>query len=88
MSKKAVLVRVVLEYTNPSRIDMLHLSNGVFTARNALITNNLTIGRLNEPPTYTSSDWLHNLHAFYELSVHEWSDKTHKTILEKNKRGY
>jgi len=88
MSKKDLLMRVVLNYTNPSKKAMLHLTDTIFTSKATLWHNSLTIAHEIHKPLYCSTSWLHNLQAVHTLSMEEWSDTTYQTILEKNKRGY
>jgi len=88
MSKKEVLMRVVLNYTNPTKKDMLHLTNTIFTGKATLWHNSMTISHEIHKPLYCSTAWLHNLQAAHTLSMEEWSNTAYLTILAKNKRGY
>jgi len=83
MPRKDILMRVVFHYTNPSKLQMLHLSNTLFTAKDTLTYNRIEISDNNT--IYKSEDWLYNARAIYQLSINEWSDKTYQAILEKNR---
>lgn len=82
MSKKDVLMRVALHYTNPSKLQMLYLSNALFTGKDTITYNRIDIS--NTETIYKSEEWLHNARAIYRLSVDEWSDKTYRQILALN----
>jgi hypothetical protein len=82
MNKKDVVIRVALHYTNPSKLQMLHLSNALFTGKETITYNRIDIS--NSDTIYKSEEWLHNARAIYRLSIDEWSDKTYRQILTLN----
>jgi hypothetical protein len=84
--KKDVVLKVILTFVNPTKKDMIQLTNAVFVAKKTLVENTVNIGYLNNAQQYSSSEWLHSLNAIHTLSLKEWSDETHQYILDENKK--
>lgn len=84
--KKDLVLKVMLTFVNPTKTDMIQLTNSVFVAKKTLIENTVNIGYLNEAQQYSSTEWLHSLNTIHTLSLREWSDETHQFILDENKK--
>jgi hypothetical protein len=72
MASKNLLLRIGLVWRNPTKIQMLKLSNTVFVGRENLAENVVYIGNECEAPIYRSDDWQKNMQVIYDLSIYDW----------------
>jgi hypothetical protein len=72
MASKNLLLRIGLVWRNPTKIQMLKLTNTLFVGRENIAENVLYIGNEGETPVYRSDDWQKNMNVIYDLSIYDW----------------
>jgi len=77
---KNTILRIGLVWRNPTKIQMLHLSNALYVGKENLIEHRMYIGNEGEAPEYVSDDWLKNMKTVYDLSIYNTV-----TVLEKSR---
>jgi hypothetical protein len=70
-SAKNIILRIGLVWRNPTKIQMLHLSNALYVGKENLIEHRLYVGNEGEAPDYVSDDWLKNMKTSYDLSIYD-----------------
>ena len=70
VATKNIILRIGLVWRNPTKIQMLHLSNALYVGKDNLIEHRLYIGNEGEAPDYVSDDWLKYMKTSYDLSIY------------------
>jgi len=73
-----MIMRVGIVYRNPSKVQLLKLSNTLFTGKGAIINHSITMGYECTTPIYKSSCWLKNMDVVYRLTIENYEDIAEK----------
>jgi len=72
-SMRHLTVRVAIEIKNPTKIDMIHLSNTLFVAKPRIIDQTLSLREIVAKSAYReiymSNDWLKNMNTLRKLEM-------------------
>jgi hypothetical protein len=72
---KDFTIKAIITVKNPTKYQLSHFTNVIFTCRNNLVNNRIIIDDI-----YKSDDYLQNLYAIEMLSIYDMSNEILETI--------
>lgn len=74
MKKTDFIVKIAMEFKNPTQVQMIHVSNAIFVGRPNIISHSFCVYPVNSTESYRSTDWLKSVQTVGKLSKEELSN--------------